>query len=162
MQIKRGDIFYVGGGYATGSEQRSGRPAIIVSNDTNNEFSATVEVVYLTTRPKNDLPTHVPIHSLSRDSIAICEQVTTVAMERIGKRQGHITPDEMEGLEDAILISLGIRPKVVEVPTGRAVPVVSVAPDQEMAARLAEAETRCDVLQQMYNALLGRVVGAKQ
>ncbi len=162
MQIKRGDIFYVGGSYATGSEQRPGRPAIVVSNNTNNEFSATVEVVYLITRPKNNLPTHVPIHSLSRDSIAICEQVTTVAMERIGKRQGRVTQEEMEKLEDAILISLGIHPKVAETPTGRAIPSAPTKPDHEMAERLAEAETRCAVLQQMYDDLLGRMVGVKQ
>jgi len=161
MDIKRGDIYYIGGGYATGSEQRSGRPAVVISNDKNNKHSSTVEVVYLTTQPKRNLPTHVTIHSLSKESIAICEQITTVAIERFGEYRGHITPDEMEGLEDAILISLGIHPKVVEVPTGRAVPVVSAAPDQDMAARLAEAETRCNVLQQMYDALLGRVVGAK-
>ena len=57
MEIKRGDIFYVGGGYATGSEQHAGRPAIVVSNDVNNEHSSTVEMVYLTTRPKRDMPT---------------------------------------------------------------------------------------------------------
>lgn len=77
MEIKRGDIFYVGGGQTTGSEQRAGRPAIVVSNDKNNEHSQTVEMVYLTTKPKRDMPTHVLITSLSRESIAICEQITT-------------------------------------------------------------------------------------
>ena len=88
QQIRRGDIFYVGGGYATGSEQHAGRPAIVVSNDKNNEHSSTVEMVYLTTRPKRDMPTHVQISSLSRASIAICEQITTVAIERIGNYHG--------------------------------------------------------------------------
>ena len=38
-----------------------GRPAVIVSNDKNNAKSNTVEVVYMTTKPKTDLPTHVYI-----------------------------------------------------------------------------------------------------
>ena len=63
-EIKRGDIWYIESGYITvGSEQRPGRPAIVVSNDRNNEYSSTLEVVYLTTQPKHDLPTrHHPQH----------------------------------------------------------------------------------------------------
>lgn len=58
--MKRGEIYYIESTYReTGSEQRGGRPAVIVSNDKNNENSEVVEVVYMTTKPKNDLPTHV-------------------------------------------------------------------------------------------------------
>lgn len=56
--MKRGEIYYIESTYReTGSEQRGGRPAVIVSNDKNNENSEVVEVVYMTTKPKNDLPT---------------------------------------------------------------------------------------------------------
>ena len=73
-EIERGDIWYMESGYNTvGSEQRPGRPAIVVSNDRNNEHSSTLEVVYLTTQPKHDLPTHVTIRSTNRESIALCE-----------------------------------------------------------------------------------------
>lgn len=48
MSINRGDIFYVNPSETVGSEQRSGRPAIIVSNPLCNEHSPVVEVVYLT------------------------------------------------------------------------------------------------------------------
>ena len=106
--IRRGDIWYIESGFSTGSEQRPGRPAIVVSNDTNNYHSSTVEVVYLTTQPKHDLPTHVNIHSLSRESIAICEQITTVAVERLGNYRGRVTEAEMHGIEAAMLISLGL------------------------------------------------------
>ena len=56
--MKRGEIYYIESTYReTGSEQRGGRPAVIVSNDKNNENSEVVEVVYMTTKPKrNDLP----------------------------------------------------------------------------------------------------------
>ena len=57
--MKRGQIYYVRSNYREeGSEQRGGRPAVIVSNDKNNANSNTVEVVYMTTKPKTDLPTH--------------------------------------------------------------------------------------------------------
>ena len=108
MDIKRGDIFYIYPGYAVGSEQRSGRPGIIVSNEANNQFSPTVEVVYTTTQPKSDLPTHVTIRSTPKESTAICEQITTVALERLGDYAGHVTEGEMMNLEIAMAISLGL------------------------------------------------------
>lgn len=125
MEIKRGDVYYIESIYSTGSEQRGGRPAIIVSNEKNNQHSTTVEVVYLTTQPKNDLPTHVTIRSLSRESVALCEQITTVSTERIGAYKGHVTEAEMMNLEVAMLISLDLNTgkpmekvveKIVEVP----------------------------------------------
>ena len=43
--MKRGEIYYIESTYReTGSEQRGGRPAVIVSNDKNNENSEVVEV----------------------------------------------------------------------------------------------------------------------
>lgn len=106
--MKRGEIYYIERYQSeeAGSEQHAGRPAIIVSNDRNNEFSETVEVVYLTTRPKNDLPTHVKIRSATRESVALCEQVTTVSVSRVGEYIGACTDSEMRMLETAIAISL--------------------------------------------------------
>lgn len=59
MGINRGDVFYVNRSETIGSEQRSGRPAIIVSNPECNEHSPVVEVVYLTCQYKKPMPTHV-------------------------------------------------------------------------------------------------------
>ena len=43
--------------------KEGGRPAVIVSNDVCNEHSRVVEVVFLTTKEKPPLPTHVKINS---------------------------------------------------------------------------------------------------
>lgn len=106
----RGQIYYVyPRGYEyTGSEQGGGRPAIIVSNDVGNEFSRVVEVVFLTTREKKPLPTHVKINSSRCPSIALCEQIETVDKERIGNYINEISQAELKGIEKAILISLDI------------------------------------------------------
>lgn len=167
MSFKRGDIYYVEKSVFTGSEQGSGRPAIIVSNDKNNEFSSTVEVVYLTTQLKKDLPTHVVIRSAAKESIAICEQITTVAVERIGSYKGHVTDTEMMNLEIAMLISLDmqvgtVKEKVVEVPVEKVkeVPVpLPMGPDAGLMEKLAAANAKCEVLQAMYDSLLNRVIG---
>ncbi len=108
--ITRGDIYYIDKyGSTLGSEQQSGRPGVIVSNNANNRFSSTVEIVYLTTAPKKDLATHVPIYSTGIASTALCEQVTTVSMDRIGAYKGSCTSEEMLNLDKAIQISLGIK-----------------------------------------------------
>lgn len=107
--MRRGEIYYIHPGMPeTGSEQTAGRPAIIVSNNANNKHSATVEVVYLTTRPKIGLPTHVKITSSWRPSTAICEQITSVSVSRVGNYMGTCSRKEMAELNRAIKISLGI------------------------------------------------------
>lgn len=109
MAIKRGEIYYIESIYnEQGSEQRAGRPAIIVSNNKNNDSSDTVEVVYLTTKPKKDLPTHVTIHSAPRESTALCEQIATVSVERIGSYYSECTEAEMDAMDVATMISLGM------------------------------------------------------
>lgn len=109
--IKRGDIFYIRNErYRTGSEIRKDRPAIIVSNDMNNKYGRVVEVVYLTSKPKEKyMPTHVVIKSTGRRSIALCEQPTPVAIERVENWMGTATQKEMQMIDDALLVALGIK-----------------------------------------------------
>lgn len=99
--VKRGEIYYISrGGYNTGSEQQADRPGVIVSNDKNNKNSQTLEVVYLTTQPKNELPTHCTIRSTGRVSTVLCEQIHTVAVERIGKYIGVCTAQDKTVVTD--------------------------------------------------------------
>ena len=108
MQRERGEMFYIsrGGASYNGSEQHADRPAVVVSNNKNNENSNVVEVVYMTTQPKTDLPTHVTIRSTGRISTVLCEQVYSVSTERIGTYIGEATDKEMENIDIALMISL--------------------------------------------------------
>lgn len=78
----------------------------MVSNDKNNENSGVVEIVYMTTQPKTDLPTHVTVRSTGRVSTVLCEQVYSVSTERIGAYIGQCTEKEMENIDLALMISL--------------------------------------------------------
>lgn len=109
LELHRGDIFYIERFDTTGSEQHSGRPGIIVSNEKNNQFSATVEVVYLTSKPKENLPTHVIIDSTGIKSIALCEQITSIDKSKIGAYKCTVTADEMRKVDLAMMESLGLR-----------------------------------------------------
>ena len=107
--IRRGDIYYVRGCLdAVGSEQKGYRPAIVISNNVGNKHSKIKQVVYITTKNKNAIPTHVLINSAKYTSIAICEQIFSVSDERIGKYIGHCTEDEMKELDKALMISIGL------------------------------------------------------
>jgi len=172
MEIKRGDIYYIDSIYATGSEQRGGRPAIIVSNEKNNQHNTTVEIVYLTTQPKNDLPTHVTIRSSAKESIALCEQITSVSTDRIGSYKGRVSDTEMMSLNIALQISLGLSTqapkeriveKIVEIPKEVRVEVpvpveVSTVDQSDGEKALAAMTAKCEMLQRMYDGLLNKIL----
>ena len=146
----RGEVYYVlPDGNEVGSEQHSGRPAIIVSNNQNNKNAATVEIVYLTTREKRAMLTHVYISTAQLPSTAICEQ----------------TEREMKDVELAMMVSLGLdnylsKPKPVEAPTVAAVPVpapVAVPSVSDIRGDLEKLRVQRDT----YKELLMEVIGRK-
>lgn len=172
----RGELYYVEPYQTTGSEQRAGRPAIIVSNDMNNNYSGTVEVVYLTTQPKADLPTHVTIRSTGRLSTALCEQITSVSKDRLGERIGELTGDEMQRIDIALAVSLAItdieppaekppEPEKAPEPKPAPAPTLSPAPSQPRTPLEAErykayikAVAERDIYKQLYENLLARAL----
>ena len=103
---ERYSISAEGGVTTHGNEQFADRPAVVVSNDKNNENSGVIEVVYMTTQPKTDLPTHVTVRSTGRISTVLCEQVYSVAVERVGTYIGQCSDAEMQNIDIALMISL--------------------------------------------------------
>lgn len=150
MNAKRGDIFWITKNPyrpTAGSVQQPGRPGIVVSNDANNTCSLTLEVVYLTGKPKKPLPTHCTINSAEIPSIALCEQITTVSNEQMREYIGKCTAEEMAEIDRCIAISLGLpEPKENK---GR---ITGLERD------LAEAQVREAMLQKMYDDLLAKVM----
>ena len=94
------------GGRTNGSEQFADRPAVVVSNDENNKHSGVIEVVYMTTQPKTDLPTHVTVRSTGRLSTVLCEQVSSVSTDRVNNYIGQVSEQEMKNIDIALMISL--------------------------------------------------------
>lgn len=107
-EYHRGEIFFINEGESYGSEQGGARPGIIVSNDVGNKHAPIVEVVYLTSREKKLMPTHVRIKSSPIPSIALCEQIETVYKKRIGKYLAKATMDEMKQIDKALAVSIGL------------------------------------------------------
>lgn len=150
----RGEIYFVSRGATTGSEQQAGRPAIVVSNEMCNIHSPTVEMVYLTSQPKTDLPTHVTIRSTPRQSTALCEQIMTIDASRLQDYIATCTAQEMTLIDAALMISLGIdvpEQTIKEVPK-EVIKEVPVAADN--SAELIAVKAQLQQLQTMYNELL--------
>lgn len=109
-EITRGDIFYIKAQKFYGSEQSAGRPAVIVSNNKNNEYSPTVEIAYLTCScTKPNLPTHVTIHSAKYTSIVLCEQIHTISKTLLENCVGRCTDDELNRIDIGLAVSLSLK-----------------------------------------------------
>lgn len=146
----RGDIWFVRGAKSvTGSEPAGDRPAVIVSNDTGNKYSPNVEVVFLTSREKKPLPTHVPVLG-KVPSTAMCENVQTISKERLEDFIRACTTQEMKAIDNALLCSFGLIPPAIE-----AAPVpIPVSPVEE---KINIMEIELSVYKTLYEQLLDRI-----
>lgn len=106
--IKRGEIYLIQNESSTGHEQRYTRPAIVVSNNACNKHSSVIEVVYLTTREKRPLPTHVEINSTGIPSIALCEAIYSIDLKRLKNYISTCTDAEIKNINNALKISIGL------------------------------------------------------
>jgi len=118
--VKRGDIFYADLSPVVGSEQGGIRPVIIIQNDIGNKYSPTIIVAAITSQiNKAKLPTHVEISSeeygLNKDSVVLLEQIRTVDKKRLKEKIGHMSEKDIQKVDQALLISLGLsKNKVVD------------------------------------------------
>ena len=110
--ISRGDIYYSYLGENFGHEQGGVRPVLIIQNNLGNLHSPTVIVAPITSRIKNTtLPTHVYISErakLDKNSVILLEQIRTIDKSRLKEYLCRLQSDEMESVNKAISISLGV------------------------------------------------------
>ncbi len=110
--VRRGDIWMadlrIG---AVGSEQGEIRPVLVVQNNIGNKHSPTVTVVLLTSRTKNNLPTHVILNEpcLPSRSIALVEQIRTIDKSRLIRHIGRISKSIMNQINESIAIQVGLK-----------------------------------------------------
>jgi mRNA interferase MazF len=85
------------------------RPVVVLSNDVFNERSGTVIAVAVTSQqPRARFPLTLPINSvkLPKPSWIKISQIRTLSVERLGKKLGRVSPEELsqvvEGLDEII------------------------------------------------------------
>lgn len=149
--MRRGEIYYISYRETTGAEISNARPGVIVSNNALNQTSDVVEVVYLTTRPKKELPTHARIRATGVDSTALCEQVDTVSKLKVGSYCGTCSPEEMAAIDNGLLCSLGLQ-EAKEEDIKEATRLS--ASEERLLNKLADIQEECDRYKRMVDVLL--------
>lgn len=108
----RGDVWLVDLNPTRGHEQAGRRPALVLSVDRFNQGPADlVVVVPLTSKDKHN-PLHVsvmpPEAKLRQRSFIKCEDIRSVAKERLAARWGAVTPATLSEVEDRVRVLLGL------------------------------------------------------
>lgn len=105
---------------SSGLRSRKLRPAIVVSNDTNNRRLSDVTLIPLTSKTQRPLePTHLLLlqHSpegqqagIRLDSVIKAETILTLPKTLIYKTIGHLPPHVMSEVNHRLAIALGLVP----------------------------------------------------
>jgi mRNA interferase MazF len=110
---RRGEIWLVNFEPTVGPEIRKTRPALILQNDTANQYSPVTIVAALSSQVSEDLyPTEVLIPAgeggLPKASLVLLNQLRTIDKQRLVKKMGTIHAETMLRVEQALMISLGL------------------------------------------------------
>jgi mRNA interferase MazF len=113
MNIRRGDIYLAALDPVLGKEISKTRPVVIMSNDKNNLFSATVTILPITSKNVDQTyPFEVFLPSgtadLPKDSKVKADQIRTIDRSRIIKHIGALKSSEVKSIENAIRLHLGL------------------------------------------------------
>ena len=106
--MTRGEVWWVSFGPAVGGEIQKRRPAIIVSNDASNAHLNRVQVIPLTSNTSKLYPgeSYVAVNGEQRKALAT--QITTVSKLRLSSIAGRVSEEDMEAVERAIKVQLGL------------------------------------------------------
>jgi mRNA interferase MazF len=109
-RILRGDVRWADLNPATGHEQAGQRPVLVLSHDVFNERSGTVIAVALTSQePRAGYPLTLELTTakLPKRSWAKTSQVRTLSTERLGRRLGRASDEEVARVVEGLMEIVG-------------------------------------------------------
>jgi len=108
----RGEVWLVDLSSTKGHEQSGRRPGLVVSVDLFNHGPAGLVVMFPISTVAKGVPLHVQVNppegGLKQRSFVKCEDVRSVAKERLLRRVGAVSPHTMDGVEDRLRILLNL------------------------------------------------------
>lgn len=105
---RRGDVWWISFDGAVGEEIKKTRPALIVSNNASNANLNRVQVVPLSSSTAKLYPSEAYVTVKNRRSKAAADQLTTASNQRLIKRLGRISAEELEDVAQAIRTQLAL------------------------------------------------------
>ena len=106
--MNRGDVWWVNFEPSIGGEIRKKRPAIIVSNNAANKYLNRVQVVPVTSSTDRLFPSEAYVTVAGKKGKAMADQLATVSKQRLSKRIGSVSDDEMNMVVEAIKTQLDL------------------------------------------------------
>ena len=109
---RRGEVWLADLNPTRGREQRGTRPVLVLSVDTFNAGPAELVTVLPVTSTVRSIPSHLAVQppegGLHVPSAILCDQVRTIARERLVRRRGIIAPGILTRVEEIVRILLGL------------------------------------------------------
>ena len=106
--MNRGEVWWVNFDSAVGGEIRKHRPAVILSNDSANKHLNRVQVVPLTAQVGKVYPSEAAVTIGGRSNKAMADQLTTASKERLTKKMGQVSREDLHKIERATAVQLGL------------------------------------------------------
>ena len=104
-RILRGDVRWADLNPVRGHEQAGQRPVLVLSHDVFNERSGTVIAVAMTSQePRAGFPLTLESHAagLNKRSWIKVSQIRTLSVDRLGKRLGRASDEELARVLDGL------------------------------------------------------------
>jgi mRNA interferase MazF len=111
--VKQGDVIWLDFDPQAGHEQKGRRPALVVSNETFNNFSSLPIVCPITNRNK-DYPFHIKLDERTKTTgVILCDQVRTLDINI----RNHVYIEKLP--DDILLEVIDIINGFIEIETGK-------------------------------------------
>jgi mRNA interferase MazF len=108
--ILRGEVRWADLNPVRGREQAGRRPVVILSQDIFNERSGTVIATAITSQPQRaGFPLVIELDSdaLPKQSWVKISQIRTLSTERIGKKIGTVSQEELDQIVEGLIQIIG-------------------------------------------------------
>ena len=109
-RVLRGEVRWADLSPVRGREQAARRPVLVLSHDVFNERSGTVIAVAITSQPQRagfPLTLELTGAGLPERSWVKISQVRTLSVERIGRRIGRASPEEVARVVEGLVEIIG-------------------------------------------------------
>ena len=150
--VKRGEVCWVSIDGSVGTEIQTGRPAVILSSDVNNAKLNTVSVAFLSTGYVISDPSRVNVTLNGKPQKVLCDQHRSVDKQRLTKRLGMLTEEDMKRVTSAMAAVLCI-------------PIPHNTPKVEYSTcdsdEIEKLKVELDIMKGMYSQVLDQLVKMK-